>query len=131
MVLPGSPLALLLAVPLGLLALALVLYPLVRPASYQTDTSFEVGGNSTGATSPALAPSEEETAARAALQEVELEYQLGNLTETDYRSLRERYLRRALLAIKERHMREKELDALIEERLRLLREEDVGRSNSI
>ncbi|WP_069803582.1 hypothetical protein [Thermogemmatispora onikobensis] len=131
MVFPGSPLALLLAVPLGLLALALVLYPLVRPTSHQVDASLEGGGNLTAVPSPAVAPSEEETAARAALHEVELEYQLGNLTEADYRSLRERYLRRALLAIKERHTREKELDALIEERLRLLREEDVGRSNGI
>ncbi|MBE3565798.1 MAG: hypothetical protein IMW90_08735 [Thermogemmatispora sp.] len=131
MIFPGSPLALLLAVPLGLLALALVLYPLVRPAGRQAGASAEAGRELAGAAPLPLAPSEEETAARAALHEVELEYQLGNLTESDYRSLRERYLRRALLAIKERHTREKELDALIEERLRLLREEDVGRSNGV
>nr|BBH94357.1 hypothetical protein KTA_25560 [Thermogemmatispora argillosa] len=131
MIFPGSPLALLLTIPLGLLALALVLYPLVRPAEHQAGLAAEEGWNSLSATMPGPGPSEEESAARAALHEVELEYQLGNLTETDYRSLRERYLRRALLAIKERHSREKELDALIEERLRLLREEDAGRSNGV
>lgn len=131
MILPVSPLAFLLAIPLGLLALALVLYPLVRSAEQQAGVATEEGWNPALTASPTRELSEEESAARAALHEVELEYQLGNLTETDYRSLRERYLRRALLAIKERHTREKELDALIEERLRLLREEDAGRSNGI
>ncbi|WP_376794373.1 hypothetical protein [Thermogemmatispora sp.] len=127
MILPASPLALLVAIPLGLLALALVLYPLVRPIDQQAAISTDGGWELASAAESV--PSEEEAAARAALHEVELEYQLGNLAEADYRSLRERYLRRALLALRERHMRERALDTLIEERLRLLREEDAGRSN--
>ena len=67
---------------------------------------------------------EREQAARTALEEVELDFQLGNLIETDYRSLRERYIRRALLAMKSRHDREQELDEAIEEQLRRLREAD-------
>jgi len=63
-----------------------------------------------------------EESARAALQEVEFDYQLGNLGEDDYRSLRERYMRRALSALKSRHERERELDDAIEEQVRKLRE---------
>jgi len=65
-----------------------------------------------------------ELAARVALQEIELDYQLGNIAETDYRSLRERYVRRALVALKSRYDREQELDEAIEEQLRKLREND-------
>ena len=75
---------------------------------------------------PALEDShaEREQTARTALQEVELDFQLGNLAETDYRSLRERYMRRALLAMKSRHNREQELDEAIEEQLRRMRDMD-------
>ena len=68
------------------------------------------------------AQSEREQHARSALQEVELDYQLGNLAESDYRSIRTRYMRRAILAMKSR--REQELDAIIEEELRLLKEQN-------
>ncbi len=57
------------------------------------------------------------------LQEIELDYQLGNITETDYRSLREKYLHRTLVALKSRYDREQELDTMIEERLRAMREQ--------
>ncbi len=57
------------------------------------------------------------------LQEVELDFQLGNLAEGDYRSLHERYMRRAVLATKSHHEHEQELDKKIEERLRTMREE--------
>ena len=67
-------------------------------------------------------PTEQEQQARAALQEVELDYQLGNIAEPDYRSLRERYMRKALVALKARY--EQELDAEIEEQLRKLKEQD-------
>ncbi len=67
---------------------------------------------------------EREQTARTALQEIELDFQLGNLAESDYRSWRERYVRRALLAMKSRHDREQELDEAIEEQLRRLRETD-------
>ena len=56
------------------------------------------------------------------LQEIELDYQLGNITEADYHSLREKYLHRTLVALKSRYDREQELDALIEERLDALKE---------
>ena len=65
-----------------------------------------------------------EESARAALQEVEFDFQLGNLGEDDYRSLRERYMRRALSALKSRHDRERALDDAIEEQVRKLRETD-------
>ena len=58
-----------------------------------------------------------EQAARTALQEIELDYQLGNIAESDYRSLRERYVRRALVALKSRYDREQELDEMIETKL--------------
>lgn len=58
------------------------------------------------------------------IEEVELDYQLGNLGETDYRSLRTRYMRRATLAMKSRQKREQELDAMIEEQLRMLKEQN-------
>ena len=67
---------------------------------------------------------EGEQVARNALQEVELDFQLGNLGQSDYRSLRERYMRRAFLAAKSRQKREQELDDEIEEQLRRLKEEE-------
>ncbi len=63
--------------------------------------------------------------AKAALQEVELDYQLGNLEEADYRSWKERYTRRAILAMKSRQNSEQELDALIEAQLRRMKEGKV------
>ena len=73
---------------------------------------------------PENAEAERQQAARTALQEIELDFQLGNLAETDYRSLRERYMRRALLAMKSRRDREQKLDEAIEEQLRRMREMD-------
>jgi hypothetical protein len=115
-----SPLAWLVALLLALPALAFVLYPLLR--------SRLVFERAVRMAAPAPAISDEEEAARTALRELEFDYQLGNVAESDYRSLRERYLRRALQAIRQRRTREEQLDALIEERLRLLREEDARRS---
>ncbi len=105
------------AILLGMLALAFVLYPL-----YQRTSAIK-----RSAVSLPLAVSQQtdrEQAARSALQEVEFDFQLGNLAEADYRSLRERYMHRALSALKSRHDREQELDEAIEEELRKLREED-------
>ena len=64
--------------------------------------------------------------AKAALQEIELDYQLGNLDEADYRSLKERYTRRAILAMKSRQNHEQELDELIEAQLRRMKEGNVA-----
>ncbi len=131
--------ALLLACGLSLLALAYVLYPLYRsrlaktaPASplLAKDMQFKAQPASDG-----------EQAARLSLQEVELDYQLGNIAESDYRSLRERYMRRAIIAMKSRYDnaptdnteprnepdlqdgRDMDVDLLIEEQLRKMREQ--------
>ncbi len=117
-----SPLALLVALLLGLLALPFVIYPLLRHTNVIEQQSSRL------APAGASALTDQEASARAALHEVELDYQLGNLGEEEYRSLRERYMRRALLAMKQRYTREQAIDALIEERLRMLREEDARRT---
>jgi hypothetical protein len=101
---------------LGVLTLALVLYPLYRHAPVEVaQQRASVGIETTQA--------EVEQTARIALKEVELDYQLGNLAESDYHKLRERYTRRAFAAMKSRQQSEEAIDALIEERLRLLKEE--------
>ena len=107
-------LTVLVAILLGGCALIFVLYPLyqhinIKPQRMAVSTNPQA---------------EREQTARTALQEVELDFQLGNLAETDYRSLRERYMHRALLAMKSRHEREQELDEAIEEQLRRMREMD-------
>ena len=105
------------ALLLGSFALAFVLYPFYRRKPFETTqaTRLNISMNS---------QADREQSARSALQEVELDYQLGNLGETDYRSLRTRYMRRASLAMKSRREREQELDAVIEEKLRLLKEQN-------
>ena len=105
------------ALLLGSFALAFVLYPIYRRTPFETiqATRLNISMNS---------QTDREQSARSALQEVELDYQLGNLGETDYRSLRTRYMRRASLAMKSRQEREQELDAVIEEKLRLLKEQN-------
>jgi hypothetical protein len=112
--------AIVIALILGVLALGFVLYPLYRrPADEVRSTRGpEASGEGENIAS------EREQAARSALQEVELDYQLGNITEPDYQALRERYMRRALVALKSRYDRERELDEEIEEQLRKMREQE-------
>lgn len=102
-----QPISLTVAALLGLAALAFVLYPLrQRPT--------------TPAQSPAPAAqglSEREQNARQALQEVEFDFQLGNLNEKDYRALRTRYMNRALSEMKNRQQRSQDLDDEIEAEL--------------
>jgi len=105
------------ALLLGGFALAFVLYPIYRRASFETTQATLLNRSMNS-------QNDREQSARSALQEVELDYQLGNLGENDYRSMRTRYLRRAALSLKSRHDREQELDALIEENLRLLKEQN-------
>jgi hypothetical protein len=105
------------ALLLGMFALAFVLYPIYRRTPFNTS---QVTRLNISVTSQA----DREQTARTALQEVELDYQLGNLEEPDYRSLRTRYMRRAALAMKFRQEREHELDAMIEEQLRKLKEQN-------
>jgi flagellar basal body-associated protein FliL len=104
------------ALVLGILALAFVLYPLFRQRPVEP-ASASVASDS------ATAPVERELAARNALQEVELDFQLGNIAEPDYKTLRERYMRRALASLKSRYEREQELDDEIEKQLRQMKEQ--------
>jgi hypothetical protein len=116
--------ALAIAIILGILALAFVLYPLYRrPKGSETAImpSRSVEAPYTGE-AEAKELAEHEQAARAAIQEVELDYQLGNIEEADYRALRERYMHRALTALKSRYEREQNIDDDIEEQLQKLRE---------
>jgi hypothetical protein len=101
----------------GSFALAFVLYPIYRRTPFKTTQAARLN-------ILANSQADREQSARTALQEVELDYQLGNLGETDYRSLRTRYMRRAALAMKSRREREQELDAIIEEKLRMLKEQN-------
>lgn len=97
------------AAVLALPVLAFVLYPLYRRPAAQRAASGE----------PRL--SEREQSARQALREVEFDFQLGNLDEKDYRSMRTRYMNRALAEMKSRHRREQEIDEEIENELRKLK----------
>jgi hypothetical protein len=108
-----QPISLLVAAILGLVTLAYVLYPLYRRPAAQGEVAVE-------SDQPNL--SEREQNARQALQEVEFDFQLGNLDESDYRSLRTRYMRRALVEMKNRRQREQDLDEEIEEQLQKLKE---------
>ncbi len=107
--------AIVIAIALGLLALTFVLYPLFRRAPEAVPATQLASAEETAQ------PLEREQAARSALQEVELDFQLGNIEEPDYRALRERYMKRALVALKARYEREQELDELIEEQLRAMK----------
>ncbi len=111
--------SILVAIGLGLLTLAFVLYPLY----HRTPPSEQVSTASKGGEDSSVLPSEGEHAARAALHEVELDYQLGNISSADYGTLRERYMRRALSALKTRYEHEQELDEAIEEELKKLKEQ--------
>jgi hypothetical protein len=125
----------LLAVVLGLLSLAFVLQPLYAARTTRRNKLITLHNEDDGmalilSSAPASSAStesgqtEREQAARAALHEVELDYQLGNITEADYRALRERYTRRALRELKARYDREQELDDLIEQQVQRLKEQD-------
>jgi len=123
-------LPILIALVLGALALVFVLNPLYRrkqtketAASSARQAERESANDELESLSNSEKASlENEQAARGAIQEVELDYQLGNISEADYRSLRERYLRRALVAMKSRYDQEQELDDPIEAQLRTMRE---------
>ena len=99
---------------LAMMALVFVLYPLYH--RLPLDASQQSSGDMLSA------QADYEQAARSALKEVELDYQLGNLAEPDYHSLRQRYTRRAYTAMKSRQSHEDQLDALIEQRLLEMRE---------
>ena len=103
---------LVIAALLGISALFIVIYPLLglERASAEGDERGQLAD---------LA--DRERAAKDALRDVEFDRQLGNLEEPDYEALRNRYERRALVALGARYRREQELDALIEQQLAELR----------
>lgn len=111
--------AILMAIGLGILALVFVLYPLAQRTSKSSSVTLDAASSET-------AQDEREQAARTALQEVELDFQLGNIAEPEYRTLRERYMRRALVALKSRYDREQELDEMIEQQLFKMKEQGKG-----
>jgi hypothetical protein len=131
-------LSLLFALVLGISALAFVLYPFYRRTSAKPEKQKNIAlfpwieertpetanghGNGAGSAERSAVASEGEQAARTALYEIELDYQLGNISESDYRKLRERYLQRALVALKSRYDREQELDDVIEVQLQKMKE---------
>lgn len=124
--------AIVLAVLLGLCALAFVLYPLYRQVAVTGSAQALVQDRHSTAEEIAtgdgvVQPTDSEHAARSALQEVELDFQLGNISQGDYNQLRGRYTQRALLALKQRYEREQEFDAAIEEQLQQMRmQEEQG-----
>lgn len=113
--------AIVVAIMLGGLALAFVLYPLYRrrPEDLRSDN-----GRATQEDAINTADAEKEQTARASLQEVEFDYQLGNIADGDYQELRERYMQRALRALRSRYEREQAIDHEIEEQLRRLKEQE-------
>lgn len=103
---------LVIAALLGISALFIVIYPLLglERAATASDERGQLAN---------LA--DRERAAKDALRDVEFDRQLGNLDEPDYQALRDRYERRAIVALGARYRREQELDALIEQQLSELR----------
>ena len=97
------------AVMLGIAGLSFVLYPFYLPMLVKS-ASVSSTSEQTPASDNTI--SEREQAARSALQEVELDYQLGNISDEDYNILRERYVRRALRALKSRYEQDKQLTAV-------------------
>jgi hypothetical protein len=113
------------AIVLALAALAFVLYPLYRRTPDTDNQAAEASSIQESAATRDIevkALEEREQTARDAIQEVELDYQLGNIAEPDYRTLRERYMQRAMVALKFRFEHEQEIDEEIEEQLRKLKE---------
>jgi hypothetical protein len=121
--------AIAIAIVLAFLSLAFVLYPLYRrPSSHTLDQTARKTRSTAGDIEIHTLEESEQTA-RDAIQEVELDYQLGNIEEMDYRSLRERYMQRAMIALKSRYEHEQEIDAEIEEQLRKLKESHEKTNN--
>jgi hypothetical protein len=109
-----------LAVVLGLVALIFVLSPLFRHLQGgEQDVIMVINPNEDDVVS---SPEESEQAARVALQDVELDYQLGNIEEPDYLALREQQMQRALAAFKSRSEHKQKIDREIEAQVRRMRD---------
>jgi hypothetical protein len=114
---------LLVAVLMGLTALALVVYPLLGLDLSAGDSGYAGAAGGVGEITP------QESAARQALLDVDFDWRLGNLDPEDYHQLRERYEGRALVGLKARYEREQQLDAAIERQLSALRPGDKKDKN--
>lgn len=110
-------LPLVVAALLGACGLFIVLAPLFAPGRVLPR----------GASESETGLGEREAAAKTALRDIEFDRQLGNLAEHDYRTLRERYRRRALAAMKGRYDQERALDDAIETRVRALRDVEASK----
>src|SRR6266705_82569 len=109
-----------LAIVLGLVALIFVLSPLLRHLQAgEQNVIMVIAPNEDDVISP---PEESEQAARVALHDVELDYQLGNIEEPDYLALREQHMQRALAAFKSRSENEQKIDQEIEAQVRRMRD---------
>ncbi len=109
-----------LAVVLGLAALMFVVSPLLHHSQGgEQNVLMAVNSNEDDVVS---SPQESEQAARMALQDVELDYQLGNIEEPDYLALREQHMLRALVALKSRSEHEQKIDQEIEAQVRRLKD---------
>jgi hypothetical protein len=102
-----------LAIVLGLVALIFVVSPLFHYLQKGPIVIKPKGSEES---------KESEQVARVALQDVELDYQLGNIEEPDYLALREQHMQRALVAFKSRSEHEQEIDQEIEAQVRRLKE---------
>jgi len=109
-----------LAIILGLIALLFVLYPLLHHLQIDEQNALMVSASHEG--DGISSPGETEQAARIALQDVELDYQLGNIEEPDYLALREQHMQHALVALKSRSEHEQKIDQEIEEQVRRMRD---------
>jgi hypothetical protein len=109
------------AIVLGLVALIFVVAPLFRHLQVNEQKQLTVINPKEG--------EESEQIARVALQDVELDYQLGNIEEPDYLALREQHMRHALVALKSRSEHEQKIDQEIEAQVRRLKE-DYEQANS-
>ena len=103
-----------LAIVLGLVALIFVVSPLFRHLQGNEQKELTVINPKEG--------EESEQVARVAIQDVELDYQLGNIEEPDYLALREQHMRSALVALKSRSEHEQKIDQEIEAQVRRLKE---------
>jgi len=109
-----------LAIVLGLVALIFVVSPLFHHLQGVEDNVLMASDSNED--NVASSPQESEQVARVALQDVELDYQLGNIEEPDYLALREQHMRRALVAFKSRSEHEQKIDQEIEAQVRRLKE---------
>jgi flagellar basal body-associated protein FliL len=109
-----------LGVVLGLAALIFVFAPLFhqRQENKKSELVVTLSHEEDVVSSPDVG----EQAACVALQDIELDYQLGNIEKSNYLASREEHMRQALMAFKSRSEHEQKVDQEIEEQVRRLKE---------